>query len=58
MCEALEQMRNEVAEAAAKRKSIQIARTMIKDGEPHDKVARYTGLTLAEVNALDERQPA
>lgn len=59
MCEALEQMRNEVAEAAAKRNSIQIALTMLAANKLcHDDIAAYTGLTLAEVNALDERQPA
>lgn len=62
MCEALEQMRNEVAEAAAKRAkreySIQIARTMLSDGEPVDKVSRYTGLTLDEVQSLAAREPA
>lgn len=62
MCNELERMRNEVAEAAARRaekaRSIQIACTMLIGGEPADKIVTYTGLTLDEVKALDTRQPA
>lgn len=58
MCEALEQMRNEVAEAA-RRRSTQIALSLLAVGKlTHEDIANSTGLTLQEVKALDTRQPA
>ena len=33
-------------------RSIEIARAMIADGEPVEKIERYTGLTTAEVERL------
>ena len=35
-----------------KNRNIEIARAMIADGEPLEKIERYTGLTAAEVSRL------
>lgn len=62
MCKAIEDMRNEVAAAAAQRaareRSVQIAQMMIANGEGDDKVAKYTGLTIQEIRAIGDRQLA
>ena len=36
----------------ASKRNIEIAKTMIADGEPVEKIKRYTGLTTAEVERL------
>lgn len=55
MCEALEQMRNEVAKA----KSIKIAKSLLVGGKlTYEEIADSTELTLQEVQALADRQPA
>ena len=37
---------------AERRKTMTIARNMIKDGEPVDKIMRYTSLTREEIQSL------
>lgn len=63
MCKALEQMRNEVAEAAAKKaakeRAVQIACNMLarkKDSE--EEISEITGLTIQELQSLGNRQLA
>ena len=34
---------------------IEIAIEMLKDGEPYDKIRRYTGLTDNEINELESK---
>ncbi len=51
MCRAMEQMRDETAHETA----IKIALTMLADGLPYEQVAKYAGLSIEEVRALDER---
>lgn len=59
MCEAIEQMRNEVAQAAGRARSVQIARTLLKMGRmTNEEIADSTCLTLDEIAALAEQQPA
>lgn len=59
MCKAMEDMRNEVAQAAEKATRMQLALDMIADGTvSHDKIAMFTRLSLAEVEALADKQPA
>lgn len=54
MCKAMDELCN----MAAREQAIQIARMMVINGEPDDKIVRYTGLTLDEIKAIDARQPA
>lgn len=59
MCKAMEELCDEVAVAAERRRSIQIARTMLsRDKDSVEEISEITGLTLEEVQALAERQPA
>lgn len=59
MCEAIEQMRNEVAQAAGRAQAIRMARRMLAAGRYDDaEIADCTELTLDEVRALAEQQPA
>ena len=50
--EALERGRAEGVEKGAVERNIEIARTMIVDGEPVEKIKRYTGLTSEEIERL------
>ncbi len=54
MCRAMEEMRNETV----RERNIEVAKTMLADGLPYEKVAKYAGLTIDEVKALDEKKPA
>lgn len=59
MCKAIEDMRNEVAEAATKRTKTEIARSLLAlHRMTPEEIADSTQLTLQEVRALDTRQPA
>lgn len=60
MCKMLEEMREEAAKKAAekaskeasKNKSIEVAKNMLADVMPFEKVAKYTGLPLETVKEL------
>lgn len=55
MCKAMEDMRNEVEKATR----IQMARKMlIRNKDSHEDIAEITGLTVEEIDALAEKQPA
>lgn len=38
-------------------KTVEIACSMLADGIPHEKVAKYTKLSLEEIKALDAKKP-
>ena len=40
------------------RKACESALAMLEDDLPHGTIARYTGLTVEEVNQLAQKQPA
>lgn len=51
-------LRDEAAKEAAKEAAIKTALRMLQDGElPADKVAKYSGLSIAEVEKLKARIP-
>ena len=54
MCRAMEEMRNETV----RERNIEIAKTMLEDGLPYEKIAKYAGLTVDEVKSLDAKKPA
>ena len=54
MCRALEEMRNETAHE----KAVEVALAMLADDMPYEKVAKYAGLPLEEVKALDHQKSA
>ena len=54
MCRAMEKMRDETAHET----SIKNALTMLEDGLPYEKVAKYAGLSIEEVKELDAKKPA
>ena len=54
MCRAMEKMRDETAHET----SIKNAMTMLEDGLPYEKVAKYAGLSIEEVKELDAKKPA
>ena len=54
MCRAMEKMRDETAHET----SINNALTMLEDGLPYEKVAKYAGLSIEEVKELDAKKPA
>ena len=58
MCRAIEEMRNETAREAAHAKAVENALTMLADDMPYEKVAKYAGLPLEEVKALDSKKSA
>ena len=58
MCRIFEEVREESLREGAHQKAIENALAMLTDGLPYDKVAKYTGLTLEEVKALDTKQSA
>lgn len=59
MCRAMEDMRNEAAREAVKENSIKAARSFLALGKlSYEEIANSLGLTVDEVKALDEAQPA
>ena len=54
MCRAMEKMRDETAHET----SIKNALTMLEDGLPYEKVAKYAALSIEEVKELDAKKPA
>lgn len=62
MCRAMEEMRDESLREGvlkgARAKALESARSMLADGMPYEKIAKYVGLSIEEVKALDSKQPA
>lgn len=59
MCKAMEDMRNEAAREAVKENAIKAARSFLALGKlSYEEIANSLGLTVDEVKALDEAQPA
>jgi hypothetical protein len=58
MCRAMEEMRNETAREATHTKAVAVALSMLADEMPHDKIAKYSGLSLDEIAALSQKRPA
>lgn len=58
MCRAFEEVREEALSEGERRKALKSALTMLADGVSCDKVAKYTGLTLLEVEELVGKKPA
>lgn len=58
MCRAMEEMRNETAREATHAKAVAVALSMLADEMPHDKIAKYSGLSLDEIAALSQKRPA
>lgn len=58
MCRAFEEVREESLREGERKNALRNALAMLADGVPCDKVAQYTGLTLAEVEAIVEKKPA
>lgn len=57
MCRAMEEMREESLREGvlkgARAKALESARSMLADGMSHEKIAKYVGLSIEEVKALD-----
>ena len=59
MCEIMNKLSEKAAREADRNRQIEVALTMIKDGElSFEKIALYSGLTVEEVKALAESKPA
>ena len=58
MCRAFEEVREEALREGERKKALKSALEMLADGVPCDKVAKYTGLTLSEVEELVGKRPA
>ena len=58
MCRAMEKMRDESIREGERKNAMKSALAMLADGIPNDKVAKYTGLTLSEVEELVGKKPA
>ena len=58
MCRAFEEVREGALREGERRKALKSALEMLADGVPCDKVAKYTGLTLTEVEELVGKKPA
>lgn len=58
MCRAFEEVREEALREGERKKALKSALEMLADGVPCDKVAKYTGLTLTEVEELVGKKPA
>lgn len=58
MCRAMEEMRNETAREATHAKAVAVALSMLADEMPHDKIAKYSGLSLDEIATLSQKRPA
>lgn len=58
MCRAMEKMRDESLREGERKNALRSALTMLADGVPCEKVAKYTGLTLSEVEELVGKKPA
>ena len=54
MCRTMEKMRDETEHET----SIKHALTMLADGMPYEKVAKYTALSIEEVRTLAEKKSA
>ena len=54
MCRAMEEMRNE----SVRERNIEIAKTMLEDGLPYEKIAKYAGLSVEEVKELASKKSA
>ena len=54
MCRAFEEVREE----GKREQAVESTRSMLADGVPCDKVAKYTGLTISEVEELVGKKPA
>ena len=54
MCRAFEEVREETKREQA----IESAKTMLADGLPYERIARYTKLSIEEVKALDDKKSA
>ena len=51
-----ERLKKEAAEAAKAKEKVEIAKTMKREGEPDEKIAIFTGLSLEEVQGLNVRR--
>ena len=58
MCRTIEKMRDESIREGERKNAMKSALAMLADGIPNDKVAKYTGLTLSEVEELVGKKPA
>lgn len=59
MCEIMNKLSEKAAREADRNRQIEVALTMIKDGElSFEKIALYSGLTVEEVKVLAEGKPA
>ncbi len=59
MSKVIENMVNQAAREAVKAKSVEVALIMISDGKLSlDLIAKYSGLTLEEVESLSKKQSA
>lgn len=58
MCRAFEEVREEALREGERKKALKSALEMLADGVPCDKVAKYTGLTISEVEELVGKKPA
>lgn len=58
MCRAMEEMRNKAAREATHAKAVAVALSMLADEMPHDKIAKYSGLSLDEIATLSQKRPA
>ena len=54
MCKVMEDMRNE----AAREKAVLVAQAMLADDMPYEKIAKYSGLSVDEIKALDSKKSA
>lgn len=59
MCKIMEDMKNEAAREAEKRRSIEIALDMLGERKyAYEYIAKLVRMTVDEVKALDEGKPA
>ena len=58
MCRAFEEVREEALREGERKKALKSALEMLADGVPCDKIAKYTGLTISEVEELVGKKPA
>lgn len=62
MCKVMEDMRNEAAREASIKatheKAVLVAQVMLADDMPYEKIAKYSGLSVEEIKALDEKKSA
>ena len=58
MCKAMEDMRNEAAIAAERRKTIEIVHSSLEEGLPYEVIARITQLTVDQVKEIAGQKSA